>query len=69
MMPTLNDLVGLPSNSPITEIAHAADRCSEGLLKRSMEGEAVAQRELITLKCAYLVWAYAHRLDQCATGY
>jgi hypothetical protein len=68
MLPALNELVGLPSGSPITEIAHAADRRSEGLLQRSMDGDTEAQRDLITLKFAYLVWAYA-RQDQGATRY
>jgi hypothetical protein len=59
MVRTLPEIVGLSSATTSTEIAQAADRHSEALFSRASEGDFRAQRALVELKYAYLVWAYA----------
>jgi hypothetical protein len=59
MIHALNDIVGLPSATSSTEIAHAADLRAETLFSRASGGDSDAQRALVELQCAYLVWAYA----------
>lgn len=60
----LNEMVGLPATTAPPEIARAADRQSEELFKRASGGDANAQRDLVRLHCAYLMWAYGHRQTQ-----
>ena len=59
MIHALHDIVGLPSATSSMEIAHAADLRSETLFSRASGGDTDAQRALVELQCAYLVWAYA----------
>jgi hypothetical protein len=59
MIPALHEIVGLSPATSVTEIAHAADQHSETLFSRASGGDSDAQRALIELQFAYLVWAYA----------
>ncbi len=59
MIHALHEIVGLPSATAPMEIAHAADRHSTTLFSRASGGDSDAQRALIELQFAYLVWAYA----------
>lgn len=64
MIPALNEMVGLPAATSMAEIAHAADRHSEELFNRAACGDTNAQRDLVILQFAYLVWAYGNRPTQ-----
>jgi hypothetical protein len=66
MMLTLHEIVGLPSAASSTAIAQAADRHSEELFSRASGGDPGAQRALVELQFAYLVWAYARPALQSA---
>ena len=61
MLQTLNEIVDLPANTSVVAIALAADRHSEDLFSRASGGDASAQRALVELQFAYLVWAYANQ--------
>ena len=59
MIQPLNELVGLPPTAPPAEIAAAAESQCEALFFNASHSDANAQRELVALHVAYLVWAYA----------
>ena len=59
MIHALHDIVGLPSATSSPEIAHATDLRSKALFNRASNGDSDAQRALVELQYAYLVWAYA----------
>lgn len=61
MIRLLNELVGLPPETSSAELGCAIDRHYQTALDRAMVGDANAQRELVTLRVAYLNWAYADR--------
>ena len=67
MIHALHEIVGLPSAASSAAIAHAADRHSEELFSLASDGDSGAQRELVELQFAYLVWAYARPGRQGAT--
>ncbi len=69
MIHALHELVGLPSVASATAIAHAADQHSAALFSRASSGDSDAQRALIELQCAYLVWAYASPKISTAASY
>lgn len=54
----LHELVGLPAATPPLEIACAADQHLAELFKQASGGDANAQRDVVRLRSAYLVWAY-----------
>lgn len=60
MIAPLNELIGLPPATPATELACAAERCGEALFMRA-EGDEGVQREIVDLRVALLIWAYANR--------
>jgi len=61
MVQMLTEMIGLPTDAGLNEIAQAADRQSETLFAKSADGDATACRQLVELQVAYLVWAYAKR--------
>ena len=69
MIHALHEIVGLPSATSVTEIAHATDRHSKTLFSRAAGGDSDAQRALVELQCAYLVWAYAKPEIQSAASH
>lgn len=69
MIHTLHDLVGLPAAASSMEIAHAADQHSATLYSRASNGDSDAQRALVELHCAYLIWAYASSTIRSAASY
>jgi hypothetical protein len=58
-MLSLNEMVDLPLGTASAVIARAADLRSELLFSQAAAGDIVAQRALVKLQFAYLVWAYA----------
>ena len=58
MTKSLHEIVGLPSGSSALEIAHAASQHTQVLFRQAAGGNFRAQRELVELQYAYLVWAY-----------
>lgn len=58
MLPSLDKLVGLPENAARGEVARAAEQQFEDLFTRAGHGDIEAQRGLVGLRSAYLVWAY-----------
>ncbi|MDP1613617.1 MAG: hypothetical protein Q8M11_21365 [Sulfuritalea sp.] len=61
MAAPLNEIIGLPRATPATELARAAERCCETLFARASCGDTNAQREIVELRVASLIWAYAKR--------
>lgn len=59
MVTPLNEIIGLPPATPAPELASAAERCGEALFDRASCGDASAQREIVELRVASLIWAYA----------
>ncbi|MDZ4252142.1 MAG: hypothetical protein U1A72_06160 [Sulfuritalea sp.] len=59
MVTPLNEIIGLPPATPAPDLACAAERCSEALFDRASDGDASAQREIVELRVASLIWAYA----------
>lgn len=58
-IPPLNEIVGLPAASPAADIALASEQRYQALFDRGSRGDPAAQRELVSLRLAYLNWAYA----------
>jgi hypothetical protein len=61
MIHTLTEIVGLPNDTAVNDIARAADQRSEKLMTLASGGDATARRELIELQIAYRIWAYSAR--------
>lgn len=61
MIAQLNEIIGLPLATPATELACAAERCCQALFDHASGGDASAQREIVELRVASLIWAYANR--------
>lgn len=61
MIPRLNDVIGLPSATPVLELGCAAERRYESLFDGASHGDANAQQQLIELRVAHLNWVYADR--------
>jgi len=61
MIPSLNEMIGLPLAASAAELGCASERRFEALRDRASAGDANAQRELVALRIAYLNWAYASR--------
>lgn len=61
LIPSLNDIVGLPSNTSESDIECAAEFRSQALFDLAAHGDEDAQQRLIELHVAYLNWAYAGR--------
>lgn len=61
MIAPLNEIVGLPLATPATELASAAEQRCETLFDRASSGDERAQQEIIELRVASLIWAYANR--------
>ena len=61
MIAPLNEIIGLPLATPAPELACAAERCCEALFDRASCGDVGAQREIVELRVASLIWAYANR--------
>jgi len=59
MIPSLNEMIGLPIASSAEELDSASERRFNALRDRASEGDMNAQRELVALRIAYLNWAYA----------
>jgi hypothetical protein len=70
LVPPLNEIVGLPAATPLVDVACASERRFEELFGRASLGDRDAQRDLVSLRLAYLNWAYAGRanpqLSACA---
>jgi len=52
-------IIGLPHDTAPDELARAADKRWQILIDGASSGDAQAQRELVELHVAYLIWAYA----------
>ena len=61
MIAPLNEIVGLPFATPATELACAAEQRCETLFDKASSGDERAQHEIIELRVASLIWAYANR--------
>lgn len=61
MIPQLNDIIGLPPAASAAELGHASEKHFQRVYERASLGGIEAQRELITLRVAYLNWAYARQ--------
>lgn len=61
MIAPLNEIIGLPLAAPATEVACAAERCCQTLFDRASSGDERAQQEIVELRVASLIWAYANR--------
>lgn len=61
MIAPLNEIIGLPLATPATVLACAAEQCSETLFNRASGGDTDAQREIVELRVASLIWAYGNR--------
>jgi len=59
MIPSINELIGLPLATSAAEIDCASERRFRALLDKASRGDTDAQRELVALRIAYLNWAYA----------
>jgi hypothetical protein len=57
-IPPLNVIVGLPASTAAEEIASASERQFQALLDQAACGDPDAKRDLVTLRLAYLNWAY-----------
>ena len=66
MIPSLHQIVGLPPSVPVTELACAADEYSGALFARAANGDSAAQRQLVELQVAYMIWAYAGKATPCS---
>lgn len=60
MTAPLNEIIGLPPATSATELACAAERCRDMLFDRASSGDENAHRELVELRVASLIWAYAN---------
>lgn len=60
MMPLLNEIVGLSPATAPTELACAAERCCQSLFDKASSGDANAQRKIVEIRVASLIWAYAN---------
>ncbi|MFH1872509.1 MAG: hypothetical protein ABIK82_19895 [Pseudomonadota bacterium] len=69
MIAPLNEIIGLPLATPATELACAAERCCQVLFDRASGGDASAQREIVELRVASLIWAYANREARYASEF
>lgn len=73
MIPPLNDIIGLPLAASAAELGHASEKHFQRVYEKALLGGIEAQRELITLRVAYLNWAYAsqdaHYLEPSQNGY
>jgi hypothetical protein len=67
MSQALHEIVGLSSAASSAVIADAADWYSEELFSLASGGDSNAQRVLVELQFAYLVWAYARPDPQSVT--
>lgn len=61
MIAPLNELIGLPPATPASDLAFAAERCGQALFDRASGGDASVRREIVELRVASLIWAYANR--------
>lgn len=59
MIPSLNEIVGLPPATSAAELDSASATRFQAMFDRAAQGDMHAQRELVTLRIAYLNWAYA----------
>ncbi|KAF0163311.1 MAG: hypothetical protein FD157_3181 [Rhodocyclaceae bacterium] len=59
MIPSLNEMIGLPLATSAVELDFASEKRFESVLERASQGDPNAQRELVALRVAYLNWAYA----------
>lgn len=59
MIPSLNEMIGLPLATSAMELDCASERRFKSVLERASQGDPDAQRELVALRVAYLNWAYA----------
>lgn len=58
MIPPLNEIVDLPQAIPAAELCLASEKRFQKVLERALLGDVDAQYELVTLRVAYLNWAY-----------
>jgi hypothetical protein len=57
-IPPLNVIVGLPASTAPEDMAYASETHFQALLHLAGRGDADAKRDLVTLRLAYLNWAY-----------
>lgn len=57
MLP-LNEIVGLPAASAPADIARVSEQRYLALFDQASRGDPQSQRELVSLRLAYLNWAY-----------
>lgn len=59
MVPALDEIVGLPPETPPAELYLASETSFLRVLRSASLGDAEARREVLRLRLAYLNWAYA----------
>lgn len=69
MIAPLNEIIGLPPATPAIELACAAEMCGEALFVRASGGDQSVQREIVELRVALLIWAYANREARLISEY
>lgn len=60
-LPLLNEMVGLSPAAAPEELDEASEQRFRALFETASRGDAQAQAELLSLRLAYLNWAYASR--------
>lgn len=60
-LPLLNEMVGLSAAAAPEELGAASEQRFRALFERASRGDGQAQAELLSLRLAYLNWAYASR--------
>jgi len=59
MIRPLHEMVGLPPEAPPAELHFASERHLRAAFERASLGDKDAHSELVSLRFAYLNWAYA----------
>ena len=69
-IPVLNEIVGLPAAAAPMDVAGASEECFQALFSRASSGDQIARRDLLSLRLAYLNWAYgrARRAEQASAA-
>ena len=70
MIQPLHEFVGLPQETDHSVLHGAFDERFNTLLERSSRGDRKANSELVSLRLAYLNWAYGRRepYDLCSAS-
>ncbi len=68
MIPALDEIVGMPPETPPAELDLASEKRFLRVLRSASLGDAQARHELLQLRLAYLNWAYAGSHSPAESG-